>query len=66
MLNNALQQTGWEGPLLSEGDWQAAVRARLQKASWERVVDDVEPFLEPAADPALLRYENVMRVLERS
>ncbi|MEA3406615.1 MAG: nucleotidyl transferase AbiEii/AbiGii toxin family protein [Chloroflexota bacterium] len=65
MLNNALRQTGWEGSPLTEGDWQAAVRARLEGASWNRVVDDVEPFLEPTADPALLRYENVMGALER-
>jgi hypothetical protein len=65
MLNNALQQTGWEGPTLIERSWRAVVRDRLQNASWNRVVDDVRPFLEPRADPSILSYENVMQVLER-
>jgi hypothetical protein len=65
MLNNALQQTGWEGPTLMERNWRAVVRDRLQEASWDRVVDDVRPFLEPRADPSILSYENVMQVLER-
>jgi predicted nucleotidyltransferase component of viral defense system len=66
MLNNALQQTGWEGPSLTERDWRAVVRDRLQKASWDRVVGDVRPFLEPRAAPGVLSYENVMQVLGRT
>lgn len=65
MLNNALQQTGWEGPSLTDGSWQAVVRDRLADASWERVVDDVRPFLEPRADLALLSYRNVRQVLDQ-
>lgn len=65
MLNNALEQTGWEGTSLTKGNWRAAVRDRLADASWKRVVDDVRPFLEPRADLALLSYENVMQVIER-
>jgi hypothetical protein len=64
MLNNALEQTGWDGPPLTERNWRAVVRDRLHHRSWERVVDDVRPFLEPRADLTLLSYENVMHVLE--
>lgn len=63
LLNNALQQTGWHGELLTEGDWREAVHQRLQAVSWDQVVSDVRPFLEPSADPALLTPENLMRVL---
>lgn len=63
MLNNALQQTGWGRSLLTERNWRVAVRGRLQNVSWDRVVNDVRPFLEPSADPTLLSYENVMQVL---
>jgi hypothetical protein len=63
MLNNALRQTGWEGPPLVERNWRAMVRDRLRKATWDRVVDDVRPFLEPRADPGILSYDNVMQVL---
>ncbi len=64
MLNNALEQTGWEGPSMTERTWRGAVWDRLQSASWQRVVDDVHPFLEPRADLGLLSFENVMQVLE--
>ncbi len=63
LLNNALQKTDWTGGLLDEGNWREAVRSRLQTIAWERVVSDVRPFLEPSADPALLTFENMMRVL---
>jgi hypothetical protein len=65
MLSNALQQTGWEGPPLTERNWRAVLLDRLQSASWDRVVDDVRPFLEPRANLRLLTYENMVHVLER-
>ena len=63
LLNNALRQTGWAGPLLTEESWRGVVRDRLQTMRWDRVVADVHPFLEPSASPDLLTLENVMRVL---
>jgi hypothetical protein len=63
MLNNALQQTGWAGALLTKETWRPAVRARLQEAAWDQVVVDVQPFLEPSANLDLLTLENLMRVL---
>ena len=53
-----------KGPPLTEHNWRAVVRDRLQVGSWQRVVDDVRPFLEPRADLTLLSYKNVMQVLE--
>lgn len=63
LLNNALSQTGWAGGPLSEDNWRDAVRERLQSVAWERVVDDVRPFLGPGADPSILTTENLKRVL---
>jgi hypothetical protein len=63
LLNNVLQQTGWRGEPLTEGNWREAVHRRLQAVRWDQVVSDVRPFLEPSADPALLTQENLMRVL---
>lgn len=63
LLNNALSQTGWAGEPLTDANWRAAVRKRLQTVVWERVIDDVRPFLEPGADPSLLTRENVLRVV---
>jgi len=63
LLNSALRQTGWGGPLLTEDSWRGVVRDRLQTMRWDRVVADVRPFLELSASPGLLTPENVMRVL---
>ena len=63
LLNHALQQTGWGGPVLTESNWREVVRERLQASSWERVVADVHPFLEPGTALDILTPEHVMRVL---
>lgn len=63
LLNNALRQTGWDGPPLTETTWREAVRRRLESVDWKRAIDDVRPFLEPGADPELLRLESLLRLL---
>ena len=63
LLNNALQQTGWKGKLLAKGNWRPALRKRFQTVEWQRVVNDVRPFLEPSEDPNLLTYTNLLRML---
>lgn len=65
LLNNALQQTGWKGKLLSKDNWRAAVSKRLDTVEWQNVVNDVRPFLEPGVDPNLLTHENLLHVLEK-
>jgi predicted nucleotidyltransferase component of viral defense system len=64
LLNNALQQTGWDLEPLTRDNWRRIVRDRLEAVDWEQVVADVRPFLEPAADPGMLQLENLMRVLQ--
>ncbi len=39
------------------------VRRRLEELSWDAVVADVRPFLEPGAGVELLTRENLLRVL---
>jgi len=63
LLNNALQQTGWSGPVLTAATWRQIARDRLQTLEWGRVATDVGPFLEPAADVFLLTRENILRLL---
>jgi len=63
LLNNALQQTGWSRDPLSERTWRLAVRERLRSQTWQRVVADVRPLLEPGVHVGLLTLENVERVL---
>ena len=63
LLQNALEQTGWTGPPVTTTNWRALARERLKSAPWERVVDDVRPFLEPGTALDLLTPANLMRLL---
>jgi predicted nucleotidyltransferase component of viral defense system len=59
LLNNALKQTGWTGPNLTESNWRETVYDRLQTLDWDRTVNDVKPFLEPGFDLQLLTKDNL-------
>jgi hypothetical protein len=63
LLNNALSQTRWSGPPLDERTWTAAVQRRLETMSFDRVVSDVEPFLEIRSELASLTRENLLTLL---
>lgn len=65
LLNNALQQTAWPHPPLTEKTWRQAVRNRLEEAHWGQIVADVRPFLETAAAVDLLTPDSLGRVLDR-
>jgi len=63
LLNNALAQTRWAGEPLRPDSWREAVRQRLQTLPWERVREDVRPFVSES-DLNSLTYENIMQTLE--
>jgi hypothetical protein len=63
LLNNALEQTGWQGGPLANDTWREAVRVRLQDISWRAIVSDVRPFLERGAAAELLTHGNLERLL---
>lgn len=63
LLNHALEQTCWQGGLLTGQTWRQAVLEQLHSLDWSRVVADVRPFLEPGFDLSLLSLENLERVL---
>jgi predicted nucleotidyltransferase component of viral defense system len=63
LLNNALRQTGWPGTELTPETWREAVRKRIQGLDWQRITNDVRPFLESPAEVDLLNEENVLRLL---
>lgn len=65
LLNNALQQTAWPGPVLTDTNWRQVVQTRLQEANWSQAAADVRPFLESGAAVALLTLDNLARVLAR-
>ena len=64
-LNNALRQTGWDGPLLDAGNWREIVRRRLAHVGWPRKVSDVRLFLEGQRDADLLNKTDMDRLLEQ-
>ena len=65
LLCNALEQTGWDGPEVTRESWRQVVRQQVDKWRWQRIVADVEPFLERKEDVALLTRENLLALLRR-
>ena len=47
------------------GYWRNLVEDRIATIEWNRVVEDIQPFLERTEDLALLTKENVVSLLER-
>lgn len=64
LLNNALRQTGWDGVYPTEQSWRQVVWQKLRTLPWDRLADDVRPFLEPGSDHELLTCENLRQVLK--
>lgn len=64
-LRNALQQTGWDGPVLDEENWRNILWQRLEGIDWKKVITDVRPFLENVDTLELLTQENFFRLLHR-
>lgn len=65
LLNNALKQTNWAGPVLTAGNWHEVVRTKLESVSLEDALEDVRPFLGSTADISLITRENLLRLLKR-
>jgi predicted nucleotidyltransferase component of viral defense system len=65
LLNNALSQTGWSGPVLDQGNWKPVIRERVASIDWEAAERDVTPFLEQDPATALFGKENILKLLER-
>ena len=59
LLNAALAQTGWEGPVVTPENWRGLLNERLAKFDWESARTDVQPFLERPEDAALITRENL-------
>ncbi|MFQ5796901.1 MAG: nucleotidyl transferase AbiEii/AbiGii toxin family protein [Candidatus Bipolaricaulia bacterium] len=66
LLNNALHQTGWDGPQVNSENWGTILKARLEALEWEETVEDVAAFLEDPGERQLLTPDNIISVLQRS
>lgn len=63
LLNNALQQTGWSGPDMTQENWRSTLHSHLKEIPWKQVLADVEPFLLSRPESILLTRENLDRLL---
>ncbi|MBU1038478.1 MAG: nucleotidyl transferase AbiEii/AbiGii toxin family protein [Candidatus Omnitrophica bacterium] len=62
-LNNALTQSKWQGPVISNVNWREVARDAVAKADWKKVRSDVEQFLEHPHDIELLSQESALKML---
>lgn len=63
LLNAALAQTGWEGPVVTIENWRGLLSERLAKFNWEAARADVLQFLERPEDALLITRENLESLL---
>lgn len=63
LLNNALKQTGWPGPTITESNWREVLRERLEQVNWDQVRTEIRPFLMNEDETDLLTRENLLRLL---
>lgn len=63
LLSNALEQTNWDGDILTEVNWKDQILQRLKTLSWSEIVNDVRPFVEPNFDLNLLTYDNFVMII---
>ena len=65
LLTNALAQSAWQGPPMTEVNWRGQVFQRLKTLDWKAALSDVFPFLERPGDMDLLTHENMARLLKQ-
>lgn len=63
-LNNALKQTGWSGGRITPENWRNEIAERISKYDWERVFEDVRPFVEKQRDLDFLTKQNLLKMLK--
>jgi predicted nucleotidyltransferase component of viral defense system len=63
MLNHALRQSGWPNAPLTAENWRQVVLTHLQAVHWDRVQDDVSPFVERTGDLPLLTQDTLFALL---
>ena len=62
-LNAALQQSGWQGAIMTTKNWRTQILQHLATHNWQQARDDVLPFLERQRDLELVSYDSLRRLL---
>ncbi|MBI4581268.1 MAG: nucleotidyl transferase AbiEii/AbiGii toxin family protein [Planctomycetes bacterium] len=63
LLNAALGQTGWKGPILTGVNWRLEVWRRIEALDWAKARADVRPFLERERDLDLVTADTLGSLL---
>ncbi len=64
LLTNALNQVGWNGETVTEKNWRGLIWKKLEALNWDRIEEDVRPFVETGFDLKMLTMENFSRLLK--
>lgn len=64
LLNNALKQTDWEGKNITKDNWRKETAKMLSEYNWNRVIEDVKPFVEKQQELKMLTQNNLLKLLE--
>ncbi len=65
LLNNALNQSDWQGDPINENNWKVQVLAKLQTLDWEEVRRDVLPFVPGSFNLDLLEWKTFKGLLDK-
>jgi hypothetical protein len=63
LLNSGLEQSGFDGPALTQATWRGVVAQRLDETDWARALADVAPFLERSEELEFLEHDHVLGLL---
>ena len=66
LLKNALKQTGWSGHEITNDNWRRETALKVSQFNWDKVLSDVQPFIEKQEDLQMLNKENLVKLLETS
>jgi len=62
-LNNALNQTGYDGATITEENWRTTLLEKVNEISWSTVEKDVKPFLLNQEDLKVFSKEFLIKEL---
>jgi predicted nucleotidyltransferase component of viral defense system len=66
LLQNALEQTGWSGPQLTQENWREVIAEKITQLDFAKIAEEVGPFLERPEDRALLTRDMVLSALRQA
>lgn len=65
LLNQALTQSDWQGPILTPDNWRAFIRKRLEELDWQKdVLRDIQAFLITPEWEKEVDKNNLLKLLD--